>query len=245
VSTGAPPVDRDVIWHDVECAAYDGDLALWTELAGDAAGPVLELGCGTGRVALHLARDGVEVIALDRARNLLAELRARAGRSGVEIETMEADAREFELGRPAALIVAPMQLVQILGGLTGRHGMLASASASLPRGGHLALTIAEPEDEGLSPPPSPDVRELDGWIYSSLPVEVRDVQGGFEVHRLRQVVSPGGELTDTLDVIRFDRVSPETLAREAVALGLRLGERREIPPTERYVGSTVLLFERG
>jgi SAM-dependent methyltransferase len=245
VSTGAPPVDRDVIWHDVECAAYDGDLALWTELAGDAAGPVLELGCGTGRVALHLTRTGIEVIALDRAANLLAELRIRASASGVAIQTIEADARKFALTRPVALIVAPMQLVQILGGPSGRRGMLGAASAGLAGGGQLALTIAEPEDERSSPPPSPDVRELDGWIYSSLPVEIRDGPGGFEVHRLRQVVSPAGELTDDLDTIWFDRVSPETLADEAAAVGLRLVGRREISPTMRYVGSTVLLFERG
>jgi SAM-dependent methyltransferase len=244
MSIGAPAADRGVIWHDVECGAYDCDLALWAELTRNAVGPVLELGCGTGRVALHLARQGVEVVALDSAPDLLAELRRRATRAGVALETVKADARGFALERPMALILAPMQLVQILGGPSGRSRMLAAASASLPRGGQLAVTIAEPETEGASPPPSPDVRELDGWVYSSLPVEIRDVPGGFEVHRLRQVVSPSGDLTEEIDVIPFDRISPKALAAEGQAVRLRLTERREILPTDRYVGSTMLLFER-
>ena len=50
--------DEAVIWHDVECGAYAADLPLWRELAAGRSGPVLEIGCGTGRVALDLARDG-------------------------------------------------------------------------------------------------------------------------------------------------------------------------------------------
>ena len=55
----------DVIWHDLECGGYVEDLPLWRELAGD--GPVLDLGCGTGRVALDLAARGVPVVGLDAA----------------------------------------------------------------------------------------------------------------------------------------------------------------------------------
>src|SRR5439155_27271172 len=53
----------EVMWHDLECGGYVEDLPLWRELAGD--GPVLDLGCGTGRVALDLAAHGVPVVGLD------------------------------------------------------------------------------------------------------------------------------------------------------------------------------------
>ena len=54
--------------HDVECAAYDLDLTIWRDLAGRAGGPVLDIGAGTGRVAIDLARIGHEVTALKRVR---------------------------------------------------------------------------------------------------------------------------------------------------------------------------------
>ena len=57
----------DVLWHDIECGSYDLDLPLWRELADREGSPVLDVGAGTGRVALDLARRGHEVVALDRA----------------------------------------------------------------------------------------------------------------------------------------------------------------------------------
>ena len=72
-----------VVWHDVECGRYDADLTLWIELAREAGGPVLDVGAGTGRVALPLARAGHEVTALDRDAELLA---AEAERHGLRAE---------------------------------------------------------------------------------------------------------------------------------------------------------------
>jgi len=51
------------IWHDIECGAYTADLPLWEELA--AGGAVLDVGAGTGRVALRLARAGCAMTAVD------------------------------------------------------------------------------------------------------------------------------------------------------------------------------------
>jgi SAM-dependent methyltransferase len=243
VSFDAAAAGRALIWHDLECGSYDGDLDLWVELASQAGGPVLELGSGTGRVALELARAGVEVVALDRSALLLAELSRRAADAGVKIETVEADARSFALQRRLALIIAPMQFVQILGGPSERGAMLAAAATHLRPGGKLGVTLAEPEAEQSAVPPPPDVREVDRWVYSSLPVEIRDVPGGFELHRLRQLVSPAGKLTEELDVVRLDDLTAAAVIAEAQKVGLRPTDRREIPPTVRYVGSTVLLLE--
>src|ERR1700730_14217586 len=86
---------RKVIWHDLECGPYRADLALWLELAERQRGPVLEIGAGTGRVSLHLARNGYEVTALDREPALLDALRERDDRGAVR--TVCADARRFSL----------------------------------------------------------------------------------------------------------------------------------------------------
>jgi SAM-dependent methyltransferase len=69
----------DVLWHDIECGGYDLDLPLWRELAGREGSPVLDVGAGTGRVALDLARRGHEVVAPRPQRGALEALRERAG----------------------------------------------------------------------------------------------------------------------------------------------------------------------
>ena len=64
-----------VLWHDLECGPYRADLPLWRWLAGREGGPVLDVGAGTGRVTLELAREGHELVALDRDAGLLRELK--------------------------------------------------------------------------------------------------------------------------------------------------------------------------
>jgi SAM-dependent methyltransferase len=236
----------EATWHDVECGGYAGDLALWDRLAREAAGPVLELGCGTGRVALRLARSGLDVAGLDSSPGLLAELRRRAAAEGVEIDAFEGDARRFALEREFALVCAPMQLVHLLGGASGRRAMLERSAAHLRPGGAVAIALLGPiiEETELDHPPLPDVAEREGWIYSSQPLDVQAVGGGLEVRRLRQLVSPTGDLREQVDNVRLDLVGAAELEAEALGAGFEPRERIEVAPTADHVGSTVVVLER-
>src|SRR6516164_5281512 len=118
-------MNLDAVWHDLECGAYSEDLALWRALADAAGGPVLDVGAGTGRVTLELARRGVPVVALDVSAPLLAALACRAAE--LPVETVTADARAFRLDRRFALIVVPMQTLQLFGGRAGRAAFLRRA----------------------------------------------------------------------------------------------------------------------
>lgn len=233
----------EVIWHDVECGAYDADLRLWEALAEQAGGPVLDLGCGTGRVALHLARRGHSVIGLDVDPELIDSLAARA--AGLPVETVVADARDFELGREVALALAPMQTLQLLPGAAGRQACLRQVSSHLRSGGRFAAAILErmPEPDG-SPPPLPDVREVDGWVYSSLAVEAAVGPEEIFVRRLRQTVSPAGELSEEGNEVRIATFPAARLEAEAAGAGLVPAARHEIPPTDIHVGSTVVVLEK-
>lgn len=241
---GPATIGSAAAWHEVECGAYSADLPTWAELARQAAGPVLELGCGSGRVALELAARGTEVTAIDSSAELIAELRRRAAARGLELETAVADARQAALGRRFALVAAPMALVHLLGGEVGRRAMLERSAAALrPAGALAAALLADPAPTtGVASLPLPDVRELDGWIYSSQPVEVREAGDAIEVRRLRQLVSPDGRLREEVDAVRLDRLGAAGFEREAGACGLRARERIEVPPTSDHVGSTVCVL---
>jgi SAM-dependent methyltransferase len=233
----------EVLWHDLECGAYAEDLPLWRELAAAAGGPVLDVGAGAGRVSLDLARRGHEVVALDRDEALLAALRERAGR--VPVETVAADARTFALGRRFPLVLVPMQTLQLLGGAEGRKRFLARAREHLEPGGVLAAALAdalEGFDEEHLGPPLPDLREVDGVVYASRPVAVRDEGDRVAIERLREVVTPDGRRSGEGNVVRLDRVDAATVASEARAHGFEPLAPREIPATDVYVGSTVVLL---
>ncbi len=235
--------DLHVLWHDLECGTYAEDLPLWRELAAERGGPLLDVGAGTGRVALDLARAGHEVVALDTDATLLAALRERG--AGLSIEAALGDARTFELDRRFALVLAPMQTIQLLGGADGRAAFLRRAAAHLRPGGLLACALAdamEGFDAAHSEPPLPDLLERDGWVYASQPIAVRPEAEGTTIERIRHTVAPDGRRTAEGDAIRLDRLDGDSFEAEGVAAGLHPAGRRFVEMTDEHVGSEIVLL---
>jgi SAM-dependent methyltransferase len=230
-------------WHDVEHGAYDADLPIWRELAEANGGPILDIGSGTGRVAIDLAARGHEVVALDSAPDLLAILAQRAP----HVTTVTADARDFDLGSTFPLVIAPMQLMQILGGRDERLAMLERVHTHLVPGGTFAAALADPDDAAPgehAEPPLPDMLERDGWVFSSLPVSIERRDGRVVVTRRRLSVSPAGDLEEEMAEIAFDLVSTDEFEEEARAVRLTPAERRIVAETLDHIGSTVVVCRR-
>jgi SAM-dependent methyltransferase len=208
---------------------------------------VLDLGAGTGRVALDLAAAGHEVTALDSDALLLDELARRAEAHDLRVTCLMADARHITGIGSFALVIAPMQFLQIMGGASGRAGLLAGVAGCLGPGGTFAAAIAD-LDEAIAaedaPPQVPDVGQRGDWIYSSLPLDVRPEPGGVAVEWLRQTVSPGGDLTEQRHTQLLDSLTPDELEAEAATHGLRQVERRDVPETAVYIGSMVVVCRR-
>lgn len=244
--TGATTPTGAADWHDVECASYAADLPVWRDLCAEIGGPVLDLGCGTGRVAFDLAARGCAVTGIDADESLVRALLRRAQGRPLDVRAETADARSFELATRFPLAIAPMQVVQLLGGVDGRWAMLDAVRRHLEPGGLLAIALADPFEAvpaGEALPPLPDVLEIDGWMLSSAPVAVRDEGDAVAIDRHRQAVSPTGELTEERVTIRLDTVAAGTLEDEARGAGYEVREPRRVPATHDYIGSTVVLLK--
>lgn len=234
-----------VIWHDLECGGYQQDLPVWLELAAEQGDPILEIGAGTGRVALELARAGHELVAVDLDASLLAELGRRA--AGLALETIRADARELSLpGRSFPLIIVPMQTIQLFGGEPARVAFLEAARRHLRAGGIVALAIAadlqEFEWQDGDEEPLPDMVELDGSVYCSQPTAIRREGAGFVLERARETVHPSGARDTDEDRIALDSLTVEQLLEEGARAGLRGLPARQVRPTFEHVGSEVVIL---
>jgi len=240
----APPL---VVWHDVECGAYGADLPLWRELAAATPGPVLDVGAGTGRVALDLARLGHEVTALDREPALLAALAERAAGQGMRVRTVVADAQGFLLEegeRAFGLVAVPMQTIQLL---ADRLAFLRAARRHLAPRGLVALALADDlegfdGEAGAPILPTPDTGDRDGWRFASQPVAVRELRDRARIERVRYALAPGGERSVERDAIELAAVGVPALEAEGRAAGLTPEPARRIAPTREHVGSQVVLL---
>jgi len=236
------------VWQEVEFGAYGADLPFWVELADASDGPVLELGAGAGRVALHLAERGHDVIALERDPDLAAELELAAAERDVSLTTLAADLGspdDLRLPRRPALVIGPLHVIQVLDA-QARPLLLGRLLELIAPGATLALTLVD-ESTLLSTGAAstqilPDMRELDGWVYSSEPLWVQVGDQALTVRRLRESVSPSGQMERTVHDEILHRVDPEALEREATDAGFLPIGRRTIRSGESEADSTLVLL---
>jgi SAM-dependent methyltransferase len=243
------PEVAPIVWHDIECGSYGADLPLWRELALPRTPcRVLDLGCGTGRVSLDLAAQGHRVTGLDRDPRFTAELRRRAAAGNFAAAAVVGDVRAFDLDRRFDLVLAAMQLLQLLETPGERIAALERVRAHLRDGGLFAAALLDLSGEATDDdylPPLPDMRETDGWVWSSQPVAIRLLDGGaaLTLDRIRRAVSPRGEVAETQDSVRLELISPEQLEDELRKAGIEPVGRRTIPATDEHVGSVVVIGE--
>ena len=136
--------DEYAPFYDWENARTLGrrDVPFWRRVAAGAKGTVLELGCGTGRISLPLARAGVSLVGVDRSEPMLARAAERVSRIVRTVPFVRADIRSlpFKHGR-FAMVLAPYGVLQSLIRERDLRATLESVARVLRRGGTFGIDL--------------------------------------------------------------------------------------------------------
>jgi ubiquinone/menaquinone biosynthesis C-methylase UbiE len=121
------------------------DVPFWRRLAAPVEGPILELGCGTGRVTFPLARDGADIVGIDRSEAMLARAaaRKRRARRKLDVKLVRGDIRHLPFpDRSFPLVMAPYGILQSLLRERDLVETLDAVARVLARGGVFGLELA-------------------------------------------------------------------------------------------------------
>ncbi len=217
--------------HYLDAAAYDRryrarreDVAFYVERARGL-GPVLELGCGTGRVSFALAREGIEVVGVDASPTMLAraeEVRARAPRAVRDrVRFVDGDVRDSRIGAKFELVIAPFNVWMHLYTDDDLDRGFATARAHVRRGGRFVFDVRVPDAAELARDP--------GRLYRARPVVVAGQKlpyaEAFQYDPIAQVQLVTMWVGDHAVPLAHRQLFPAELIARVQAAGLRVVER--------------------
>jgi ubiquinone/menaquinone biosynthesis C-methylase UbiE len=189
--------DEYAPFYDWENAQTLGrrDVPFWRRVASAARGPVLELGCGTGRVSLPLARAGVDLVGVDRSAPMLARARRRARRAPQSAvrnpQFIRGDIRALPFrARSFATVIAPYGILQSLIRPRDLTSTLASVARVLSRGGTFGIDLV------------PDVPR---WKEYRNRVQLRGRAGGAELTLVESVAHDRRRRLTTFEQVYLER----------------------------------------
>jgi len=181
--------DEYAPFYDWENAQTLGrrDVPFWRRVAAAADGPVLELGCGTGRVSIPLAKAAVDLVGIDRSAPMLARARAQILRSAnprirKSLRLVRGDIRALPFDTGAfSMVLAPYGILQSLIRPRDLTATLASVARVVARGGTFGIDLV------------PDVPK---WREYENRVQLRGKAGGAQITLIESVrQNPSRRLT--------------------------------------------------
>jgi SAM-dependent methyltransferase len=163
--------------YDAWCRSVLEDIPFYVDLAVQSGGPVLELGVGSGRVAVPTALAGIAVVGVDTSPAMLELARRRAEPHRIDLRLVEADMRDLpELGR-FALVTIPFRALLHLRSDEERLGVLCAVRERLHPGGTLAFDVFHPDDEDIAETHDRWLeREPDIWERARWDADARELE---------------------------------------------------------------------
>jgi SAM-dependent methyltransferase len=177
-------VKRSANSYDVIAKHYDAayaskldlvDLPFYLDLARRSRGPVLEIGCGTGRILLPIACHEIEIHGVHNSSAMLRILKSHLSSEPLDVRKKvhlhKGDMRSFRLKRKFPLVMLPFRPLQHMFTLKDQLAALKTAAFHLARRGTLAFDVFYPKFDAISSGIGEEVKELE-WSESGEPERV-------------------------------------------------------------------------
>jgi SAM-dependent methyltransferase len=142
--------DRIARLYDPWSVSVVEDVDFYVAEAVRSGGPVLELGVGTGRIAVPIVRAGVRVVGVDSSEGMLAVAREQAQLAGVELDLRLGDLRDPPVEEQFALVVIPFRTLLHMQTDPDRRAALAAVHARLRGGGRFVFDVFTPGADDIA-----------------------------------------------------------------------------------------------
>ena len=237
--SSAPPADATTLYTDTHL--YDtmtwGDCEpLYLEAALRSGGPVLELGCGTGRMLVPMAPRGLAVTGIDQSAEMLAVTRRRLVTAGVSANIVEGDMVRFRFAEPFAFIFSAINSLAHLTQLGDLRSCFASVRRALCPGGRFMFDVVNFQPAYLATAPSQrhKVGEYESDLHGRYRIEetLRYDAATQIVHKTFLYSASGNPDFRTISFplrVIFPQELEALLALEGLQLKTRLGDRSGAP----------------
>lgn len=134
-------------YYDLTQKGVTGDVAFYLEQAQQAKGDILDLACGTGRITIPLAEAGLAATGLELSAEMLQKAKDKAAAANVSelVTFVQGDMRNFDLGRPFALVMIPFRSFLHLLHIHEQIKALTAIRKHLAPGGKLLMNVFVPK----------------------------------------------------------------------------------------------------
>jgi SAM-dependent methyltransferase len=136
--------------YDPWSASVVEDVSFYLERARRSGGPVVELGVGTGRLAVPIAAEGIRVIGVDSSEGMLEVARERAALAGVELDLRHGDFRDPPVEGPVPLVTIPFRSLLHMQTDSDRRAVVRSVHRLLEPGGTFVFDVFCPGAEDIA-----------------------------------------------------------------------------------------------
>jgi SAM-dependent methyltransferase len=211
--------DRIARFYDIDMGQnmqFD-DVGFYVRLAAQVRGPVLELGCGNGRILLPLLRAGLDATGVDNSAGMLAELRRKASAQGIAAEVTKMDICDLDLRQRFALILCPYSLVTYVTDDRDLERLLRGVREHLRQDGRFIVDAFVPRPAAIHAEFQLDYRRPFGdgalvrWKRIRVASPVTNCIG-----RRYQVINGAGVIAEEIDVEEIIRPFAPSRLRDAV-----------------------------